>query len=181
MDYLYAETFLGLVLVLILGIFIGWLIWGRRVAAWSEVGEERDKLRHSLDSANAQLASCRGQLSAAEEALAAANKLSTEPEPQAQLELTPNDALEEEQPVSDQWRPKSLSEPQGEKDELQRIKGVGPKIESTLNMLGIYHFSQIAAFTDENIAWVNSYLSFKGRIQREKWVAQAKELAAKNN
>jgi NADH-quinone oxidoreductase subunit E len=66
----------------------------------------------------------------------------------------------------------------GKADDLKRIKGVGPKIEGILNELGIYHFDQIAGWTDENKAWVDTRLKFKGRIDREDWIAQAKVLAA---
>lgn len=66
--------------------------------------------------------------------------------------------------------------PEG-KDDLKRISGVGPKLEETLNDLGIYHFDQIARFSDRDIAWVDERLRFKGRIVRDDWMAQAKALA----
>lgn len=66
----------------------------------------------------------------------------------------------------------------GKADDLKRIKGVGPKIEGILNELGVYHFDQVASWTDENKAWVDTRLKFKGRIDREDWIAQAKVLAA---
>ena len=53
----------------------------------------------------------------------------------------------------------------------------GPKLERTLNELGVYHFHQIAQFTASNVAWVE-HLRFKGRIQREGWVEHAVGLAA---
>lgn len=75
-------------------------------------------------------------------------------------------------------RPKGLSAPRGgKKDDLKQIKGIGPKIEDTLNGLGIFHFDQIAVWDRKTIDWVDSYLSFKGRIDREEWVSQAKELS----
>ena len=51
--------------------------------------------------------------------------------------------------------------------------------EAQLNELGIYTFADIAAWTPENVAWVEDYLSFPGRIEREGWIAQAVELASK--
>ena len=63
-------------------------------------------------------------------------------------------------------------------DDLTRISGVGPKIAETLNELGIHRFSQVAEFTEANVEWVDSYLSFKGRIDREDWIGQAQNLAA---
>ncbi len=74
-------------------------------------------------------------------------------------------------------RPESFDPSAGIADDLKRIKGVGPKNEQALNELGIYTFAQIAAWTPENIAWVEGSLSFPGRIQRENWISQAIELA----
>ncbi len=75
-------------------------------------------------------------------------------------------------------RPVPLPGPRGgRKDDLKRIKGVGPKIEKTLNELGIYHFDQIAGWSPKTVEWINGFISFKDRIQREKWIEQAKKLA----
>lgn len=77
-----------------------------------------------------------------------------------------------------QTKPEGLDAPRGgAKDDLKRIKGVGPKIESTLNSMGIFHFDQIASWGRSEIEWVDENLSFKGRIDREKWVEQAKSLS----
>jgi NADH-quinone oxidoreductase subunit E len=65
----------------------------------------------------------------------------------------------------------------GQADDLKRIKGVGPKLEDTLNSLGIYHFDQIAKWNADNIDEVNERLKFSGRIERDDWVNQAKLLA----
>lgn len=61
-------------------------------------------------------------------------------------------------------------------DDLQKIKGIGPKIAGILRDLGIRRFEQIAQWTPENIEWVNGHLKFKGRIEREEWIPQAKAL-----
>ncbi|MGA7803433.1 cell envelope biogenesis protein TolA [Bradyrhizobium sp.] len=75
-------------------------------------------------------------------------------------------------------RPYGLVSALGKADNLKRIRGIGPQNEARLHGLGIWHFSQMAAWTDENVKWVGSYLAFSGRIHREKWIAQARELAA---
>jgi NADH-quinone oxidoreductase subunit E len=67
----------------------------------------------------------------------------------------------------------------GKPDDLKKIKGVGPKLEGTLNDLGIYHFDQIAGWTESDVAWVDERLKFKGRIERDGWIEQAKALAGK--
>jgi len=81
-----------------------------------------------------------------------------------------------EPPVAGHTAPAGLDQPIGNADDLKTIKGIGPKIESTLNNLGIFHFHQIADFSEENIYWVNEHLQFKGRIEREGWVTQARAL-----
>lgn len=64
-----------------------------------------------------------------------------------------------------------------EKNDLKIIKGVGPFIEKKLNVLGIYTFRQIASFDDEDKEKVNEAIEFfPGRIKRDNWVGQAKEL-----
>jgi large subunit ribosomal protein L19 len=68
--------------------------------------------------------------------------------------------------------------PKGERDDLKLISGVGPELEGRLNALGITTFGQIAGFSDDDIARVDDVLSFKGRIEREDWVSQAKALMA---
>ena len=76
----------------------------------------------------------------------------------------------------EETRPESLDAPKGEADDLKRIGGIGPKIELILNELGIFHFSQIAAWTPGEQAWIDSYLRFEGRVMSEKWAEQAAEL-----
>jgi predicted flap endonuclease-1-like 5' DNA nuclease len=66
---------------------------------------------------------------------------------------------------------------EGHPDNLQRISGIGPKNEKILHGLGFFHFDQIAAWRDEEIAWVDDRLKFDGRIMREEWTRQAKLLA----
>ena len=76
-------------------------------------------------------------------------------------------------------RPETLDAPRGEgADDLKRIKGVGPKLEALCNRLGIWHFSQIAGWSDDEVAWVDQHLEgFKGRVRRDDWVEQARALA----
>lgn len=60
-------------------------------------------------------------------------------------------------------------------DDLSKISGVGPVIVGKLEGLGITTFQQIADFTAEDIARIDEELNFKGRIERDDWVKQAKE------
>lgn len=73
--------------------------------------------------------------------------------------------------------PLGLDAPQGEPDDLTEIVGVGKVFEDTLHSLGVYHFQQIAAFGPSEIARINAELKeFRGRIEHDDWIGQAKEL-----
>jgi predicted flap endonuclease-1-like 5' DNA nuclease len=75
-------------------------------------------------------------------------------------------------------RPDSLVAPRAAgADDLKKIKGVGPKSEAKLNALGIYHFDQIAEWSLDNARWFGAALATPGRIERGKWIQQARELA----
>ncbi len=64
-----------------------------------------------------------------------------------------------------------------EADDLKQLSGVGPALEKKLHEAGVTTFAQIAAWGEAEIAEFDEKLSFKGRIEREGWVEQAKELA----
>ncbi|WP_300031303.1 hypothetical protein [uncultured Roseobacter sp.] len=82
-------------------------------------------------------------------------------------------------PAAADARPSAFSDAarDGGADDLKKISGVGPKLEETLNSLGIWHFDQVASLKKKDIAWVDERLRFKGRIERDDWVGQAKKLA----
>nr|WP_323740320.1 helix-hairpin-helix domain-containing protein [Kangiella koreensis] len=63
-----------------------------------------------------------------------------------------------------------------EGDDLTKLSGVGPVIVGKLNDAGISTFKQIAEWTAEDVAKFDEELNFKGRIERENWIEQAKEL-----
>ena len=80
-------------------------------------------------------------------------------------------------PEPEVTRPRFLSTPKGQPDDLTRIKGIGKKLSKLLNELGVFHFSQIAAWTAAEAAWIDDYLAFKGRVSRENWIGQAQSFA----
>lgn len=80
-------------------------------------------------------------------------------------------------PVAKDSKPELFDAPQGAADDLKLIKGVGPKLEQTLNALGVWHYSQIAGWRKKEVEWVDANLKFKGRIERDDWITQAKALA----
>ena len=136
------------------------------LAISAEAMNERRRLR-SLDAKIAQLpagSSARRQLEAERRAITSSSRARGHGEPPIETS-------------SNRGEPVALFErPVGEPDDLKRIKGVGPVLEQKLQRLGITRFSQIAAFTSADIARVDDVLDFKGRIEREDWIGQAKAL-----
>jgi len=61
-------------------------------------------------------------------------------------------------------------------DDLTKISGVGPVLAKTLNETGVYRFKQIANWNNFNVQEFDKHLSFPGRVTREEWIKQAKEL-----
>ena len=62
-------------------------------------------------------------------------------------------------------------------DDLKLIKGIGPKLEKTVNSMGFFHFDQIAKWGQDELAWIDQNLEgFKGRASRDSWVDQAQKL-----
>jgi len=94
-----------------------------------------------------------------------------EPEPETEVAETSEDGA-----GGDDGRPMLYTEAPDSPDDLKKIKGGGPALEKTLNDLGIYTFAQVAAWTPEDVVWVDGNLKFKGRIERDDWMAQARAL-----
>ncbi|CAN7152360.1 NADH-quinone oxidoreductase subunit E [Pararhizobium sp. LjRoot255] len=78
--------------------------------------------------------------------------------------------------LQDKNRPAGIEKP-ATLDDLKLISGVGPKIEATLHELGIFTYTQVAGWKKAEREWIDGYLNFKGRIERDDWVKQAKALA----
>ncbi|MGJ8624432.1 MAG: 50S ribosomal protein L21 [Yoonia sp.] len=74
-------------------------------------------------------------------------------------------------------KPKAAPKAAAGADDLKTLSGVGPALEKKLHEAGVTTFAQIAAWTPEDVAAMDEKLSFKGRIEREGWIAQAAELA----
>jgi NADH-quinone oxidoreductase subunit E len=93
---------------------------------------------------------------------------------------TPAATPEAKAPAAAGVRPAGLAAARdGKADDLTLILGVGPKLMALCHRLGFFHFDQIAAWTPAEVAWVDENLEgFKGRVTRDRWVAQAKILAA---
>lgn len=178
--FLLTEIWLLVLIAALLGLLVGWLIWGR--ASASVDAGETARLRGELDACQARsrdlqaetgrlradLDACRAAASAPAAAVAAA--------PAEAPAETPAEAAA----VSPGVKPVTLAAPRGNApDDLKLISGVGPKLEKLCNDLGFWHFDQIANWTPEEVAWVDHNLEgFKGRIARDNWIEQARALAA---
>jgi NADH-quinone oxidoreductase subunit E len=79
-------------------------------------------------------------------------------------------------PLDHPNRPAKIDRP-ANPDDLKLISGIGPKIEGVLHSLGIFTFAQVASWTGGERDWVDSYLNFRGRIERDQWARQAEALA----
>ena len=101
-----------------------------------------------------------------------------QPAKRAELASAETAATAPAPPLELPGRPVGLEAPRaGGKDDLTHVIGVLPIIETALNSIGVYHFDQLGEFTDENVSWLEAHLGIEGRIGREHWREQARELA----
>lgn len=88
--------------------------------------------------------------------------------PKADLSTTPTDFR----------APKAIARPESP-DDLKQLPGVGPKLEKVLNGLGVWAYAQVAAWTPEEIAYVEDLTGLSGRITADKWLEGAAALAGR--
>jgi len=140
----------------------------------------------ATETAGATPAEIEGALSAARSAVAAASAAAeaavAEQELAPEVNEVPAPAPDEVSPRpghrSPFGKPAGLDAPRdGHRDELRQIKGITPQIEQALNDLGVFHFDQIAEWDKKAIVWVDNHLALKGKLARERWIEQARELA----
>lgn len=174
MIYLIVQIWIWLVVAAIIGFVAGWLL------RWRLALERIDRLEDDL----IMLRAARDRLEQDNKRLLARPSAADAAVPPGRPAADPADTAADTAAggkvglASGGMRPPALPGPRGgQADDLQRIDGIGPKIEEVLHQLGIYHFDQIAAWTRQHVDWVDGYLRFKGRIDREGWVAQARQLA----
>ncbi len=72
--------------------------------------------------------------------------------------------------------PKAMPRP-AKPDDLKRLNGVGPRLEQTLNGLGVWTYAQVAAWKPEEIAYVEDMTGLDGAVATNKWLSQAASLA----
>ena len=200
MSYLITQIFILLLVAGLLGLLLGWYLTristaDAQVALLASLrNKEADarELRAELDALATAKSSCDSERRLLSDELAGLRARQD-----AAIEVANSEALEALQAELDQCRAllaaASAAQPAAEEetqvqgvqdsddleaDDLQVIKGIGPKIAAKLERLGIRRFEQIAGWSPEDIERVNEKLRFKGRIEREKWIPQARALVA---
>lgn len=201
MIYLIVQTFILLLVAGLLGLLLGWYLTrisaaNQRAALQARLRAAEDKargLRAELDATTTakhnadterrllsdELADLRVRLDAAERAAEAVAVVSAGG--QGQDKEADSAAISAAAVAAVEGAQELVAAPSGasdDADDLQQIKGIGPKIAGILNELGIHQFEQIAAWSATDVDWVNERLKFKGRIEREEWIPQAKALLA---
>nr|WP_245319363.1 proton-conducting membrane transporter [Mesorhizobium temperatum] len=240
-------TFFYMLLAFLVGVLVGWFIWGRlRGELDSLRGDmdrtrsERDRLRAAADRLTGELEVCRGaradlerQLAEAQGAKTGATKAAipapsalmstsapakptpaksapakTAPAKTAPAKSTPaktaskkpaaakaaaapkasasKAAASETSATARKASPaakkatagKATAAAADKTDSLRRLIGIGPVNEQKLHDLGVRTYAQIAAWTAADIKRIEDVLQFDGRIERERWIEQAKLLAA---
>lgn len=75
------------------------------------------------------------------------------------------------------WLVRAEDAPLEGRDDLQRIRGLGPRLEEGLNRIGVFYYRQLASMTREEIDWLAPKLKvFPGRIVKDDWVGQARAM-----
>jgi predicted flap endonuclease-1-like 5' DNA nuclease len=213
------STFFYMLLAFVVGILVGWFIWGRLRSELDSLRGDLDRTRSERDRLRADSDRLKGELDACGRARAdlesrlrdapsakGADKAAT-PAPAA-LMSTPASTTSAKaapaksasakkpaaaktaaaaKPAAKAAAPKKAAAPAAKKaaapttgkaDNLRRLIGIGPVNERLLKGLGVTTYAQIAAWTDADVKRVEEVLNFDGRIAREKWIEQAKLLAA---
>lgn len=189
MSYLITQTFIVLLIAALLGMLLGAYL--TRISAAASRASLQARLRNAetdarelraeLDVAVTARGACeaerkllREQLDALKAAPDIAKPDTTEP---SGVDAPASPRKESSTPAGSAVLPATSTESDAV-DDLQRIKGIGPKIAGILQELGVHRFEQIAAWTPQDVARVNDNLRFSGRIEREQWVSQAQALVA---
>jgi predicted flap endonuclease-1-like 5' DNA nuclease len=161
MIYLAMQTLFWIVPAVVLGIFIGWLIWQR---ASKNARIELENLRRTVSNRDKKIASLRGDFDQC----------------RAMLKVYKKEMAEACRPGLVPPLPASVPRAQAcDADDLKKISGVRPFLEGKLNALNIYTFEQVAALSPEVIEELGTTMeSLSDRIIQEDWVGQAKKLYA---
>lgn len=165
MALLLAVSFAG-------GIFTGYRIWSGEGRGADEAIADVARLRRENENLARRLGESEARVGAAEMRSDAPSKTGhadplpvSDPEPVA-VEVETEDAPADDKPAG-----------KADDEDLSRIKGLGPKALAALREGGVTRVSQIAAWSESDIADWDARINGRGRITRDNWVGQAKDLA----
>ena len=230
-------TFFYMLLAFLVGVLVGWFLWGRLRGELDSLGgdldrtrSERDRLRADSDRLTSELDACgktradlerrlreaqaapaagssaakpAGQASAALMSTpATAKSAATKPapakpaaakavpakpaapkpaaKPAAAKASAPAKSATSKPAAAKKAAPAAAKPASGKPDNLRRLIGIGPVNEKLLKAQGVTSFAQIAGWTAADIKRIEDVMNFDGRIARERWIEQAKLLAAGN-
>ncbi len=179
---------------LLVGIAIGWRIFGAS-AKLKALEKDRATTKAALDAARTEISELKRNLASARDQIKpladevdrltkekAARKASLNPEPSTATKpaepapVAPTSAMPWE---PGRKLPTFMDAPNGPTDDLTLLKGVGPRLAAALREIGIYYFAQIADWTPDETKLVDAKLdTFRGRIEKDKMIEQAKLIAA---
>ncbi|MER9403009.1 proton-conducting membrane transporter [Mesorhizobium caraganae] len=225
-------TFFYIVLAFLVGVLVGWFIWGRLRGELDilrgdldRTRSERDRLRADSDRLTGELDACGKTRADLERRLRETSTPSAKPSSSAPAALVSTPSTAKSAPAAKPAAPakpaaakpaaakpvaaKSAAKPAASKpaaakasaapkpaaaklaaapkkdaptaakaDNLRRLIGIGPVNDKLLKGLGVTTYAQIAAWTAADVKRIEDTLNFDGRIAREKWIEQAKLLAA---
>ena len=135
-----------------------------------------DILEKGADKSGVKAAIGAGSVAAV--AVAAATKPAKKAEKKAEAPKTTEAKAEPKAAAPKKAAPKKkAAKADAAADDLKQLSGVGPALEKKLHDAGVTTFAQIAAWTDADVTAMDEKLSFKGRIEREGWIDQAKKLS----
>ena len=169
MLYLIQQIWIWIVVAALIGLLFGWLL------RWRVTLERVDRLednlmlvlaaRDRLEQDNKRLTVRLAAVEGAGTAMAM--------KPAAAAPAAPQSATDS---IGGGVKPPTVTAPRpGGADDLKRITGIERSTEERLQQLGIYHYDQIAAWSVAEVAWIETNVKrAKGRVTRDKWVAQAK-------
>ena len=179
MFWLVWQMGLPLLLVGLGGVLVGYLMWGGHAR-----GQEADKAladNARLRQENENLARRLGEASARPAAPAEPAKADTaEPGSPVAVESAsaepPAQKAEAASGARTRTKPAAKAAAPGD-DDLTRIKGLGPKAEAALKAGGVTTIAQIAEWSETDIEVWDDRINGRGRIVRDDWVAQARDMA----
>jgi len=209
------STFFYMLLAFVVGILVGWFVWGRLRGEIDGLRGDLDRTRGERDRLRAELDACGRARADLEKQLREASAGGTEPDnaaapapaalaasPAAATSATAGPAPAKQAAAKKPATPKVAPKPASAKaaaapktaapaakkaaaprtapkaDNLRRLIGIGPVNEKLLKGQGVTTYAQIAAWTAADIERIEHALQFGGRVERERWVEQARLLAA---